>query len=156
MTIAPKYRYPSAPSDASDEEKSVWNTLVRILEKRDHDNLFGDPKSIPINQLKDGVFMKGFTTVSSSNYYAKPEDGTLLALSSLSGCTIHLVSANSSNYSVVCVKKIDGNGATHPVIIQDAGGASIDGGAAVTVSSTNGSVILACDGKQWWILSKNL
>lgn len=158
MSSPSKYRYPAPPQDATPEEKSVWNTMTRILEQRDRDFSFGNPKSIQVNQLKDGVLMKSFTTVTTSvtNYYMQSDDGTLLVSSSLSGCTVWLTSAIDSQYATICVKKVDGNGATMPVIIKDISLASIDGGVAVTVSSTNGSVILSCDGKAWFVLSKNL
>lgn len=100
--------------------------------------------------------MKGFTTVSSSNYYLKPDDGTLLVYSSASGCNVYLTSAIDSRYSVVCIKKVDGNGTTNPVIIRDITSVSIDSALAVTVSSTNGAIILGCDGYQWFVLSRYL
>lgn len=99
--------------------------------------------------------MKGFTTVSSSNYYVKSEDGTLLVYSSAGTCNVYLTSAIDSRYSTICIKKVDGNGGTNPVIIRDITSAAIDAGTAVTISATNGAVILSCDGHQWWILSNS-
>lgn len=151
-----KLRYPSAPNDFTAEQKTAWNSLIRQLDRERQGELFGNPNSIQVNQIKDGVFMKGFTTVSASPYYTTPSDGTILAYSSASTCNIYLTSAVNSRYSLICIKKVDGNGGTNPVIIWDRTSAAIDSGTAVTVSATNGSIVLECDGKQWYVIARYL
>lgn len=151
MTFNSKYRYPDAPATLTPDQRRVWNTLVRILEQRDFDFLFGQDSTINVNKIKDGVFTKGFTTISST-YYCSTNDGTLLVDSSASTVTVFLTSAIDSRYSMVCVKKTTSG---NPVLVRDASGALIDSSVETTVSAHHDSKTFSCDGARWWVISNN-
>lgn len=148
--MASLIRLPDAPSDFTPQQKEKWSTLIRELEKVQKNFLFGNPSTIQVEQLKDGVLAKGFTTVSST-YYTKQLDGTILADASASSITVFLTTAKDSKNAQKTIKKTT---AGNLVLIRDMTSALIDGAVVATLSAINNSYTLTCDGAAWWITGK--
>ncbi len=142
-------RYPDPPKNLDPEGRSTWVRLIQLLEQRDRDFFQGRERSIQIEQIKDGVFAKSFTTVISSPYYCKQEDGVLLVDTSVIGgpAELFLTSAIDSRFASKVVKRIAGS---ETITVQGIDNAEIDFSTSIVVSTT--VTHFNCDGKQWWVL----
>lgn len=92
-------------------------------------------------------------SISSANYTVLDDDGydTILVTTGASDRTITLPTAADNDGRILTVKKVDSGAGG--VIIDGEGAETIDNFATITLESRFESIVLKCDGSEWFIVS---
>jgi hypothetical protein len=138
MTYIPEY--PRLLEDVSTVELvQAFNQLTRQL---------SDKEKLPIKPYT----VHGKVTLVNADYQMQPDDGVILANTTLGTVNVYLRNANENrqNFSKrVIIKKTT---SAHSVIVHPASGQTIDGSATITLNTLHDVRRLTSDGFNWWVI----
>lgn len=92
------------------------------------------------------------TRAESATYTATLGDQVILATGGAGGITINLPAAATATYKTYVIKKVD-SGGPGAVTIDPAGAEKVDGAATLALAAQYDSVMIVCDGTNWFVVA---
>lgn len=94
--------------------------------------------------------IRKFLSTSGSSTTALSTDAVINVDATTQGVTVDLPAASGNSGKVYYVKKIDPSG--NAVVIDGNGSETIDGATTQSITGQYDSILVVCDGTEWWII----